>query len=174
VQACANTALQVAGYEVAVPELIAILLRDRAYFDASGGGVTLSGGEPSFQAEFAAQLAGRLRENRVHVALDTCGQGPWDALASIVSSTDLVLFDIKLAESTRLREYTGANWPLVLANLDRVLASGTDVVIRFPLVPGLNDDHEHLNAVGAVLRERNIHSIDVIPYAGLPVTSTSQ
>ncbi len=164
--ACPNGALRVVGYEVSAPELVATVLRDRAYFDRSGGGVTLSGGEPTFQAQFAARVAAGLREEGVHVALDTCGHGPWDAFADVVSSTDLVLFDLKLVDSTRLRQLTGASMALVLENLDRILATGTAVVIRFPLIPGLNDDDEHLNALAALVRGRDIRSVDVIPYHG--------
>jgi len=130
------------------------LLKDRAYFEASGGGVTLSGGEPTMQPEFAEAVLNGLHAAGIHTALDTCGLCAPASLVRLLPATDLVLFDLKLLDSDAHRRLTGAPNGRILENLERARdfrdASGraVEIWIRTPLIPGATAGDENLSAIG--------------------------
>ena len=156
-EACPGGALELLGRTVTVDELVAELLKDRAYYQASGGGVTASGGEPAMQPGFVAALLERLKAAGVSTALDTCGLAAPRALARILPHVDLVLFDLKEIDASRHRSFTGQDNEAILQTLlavrDRVAggASPARLWIRTPLIPGATATRENLEGLGAWL-----------------------
>ena len=172
--ACYAEAIERIGYELSVGEALDKVERDRPFYESSGGGVTISGGEPLMRPEFTLAFLAGCRERGLHVALDTCGQVGWDVLAAAASLANLVLFDFKHADSTAHRELTGAGNERILANLGRLLAldDRPEVWIRYPLIPTLNDDPANWRAMGEFLapfaaRPGAGLSVDVLPYHAL-------
>jgi pyruvate formate lyase activating enzyme len=154
-EACPANAMERLGQSFELGGLVSELLKDRAYFESSGGGVTASGGEPALQAGFCAALFERLQALGVHTALDTCGLCSQSALDQILPHTDLVLFDLKEMDPERHRQFTGSSNNLILENLRRVSAStaqmGSELWVRTPLIPGATAREENLHAAGAFL-----------------------
>jgi pyruvate formate lyase activating enzyme len=155
--ACPAGALETLGRLLTADELIAELIKDRAYFAASDGGVTLSGGEPTMQPEFAESVLRGLHAAGIHTALDTCGLCASATLDRLLPHTDLVLFDLKLLDSTAHQRWTGASNRHILENLHRVADfrdGGNRAVklwIRTPLIPGATDGEGNLLAIGSYL-----------------------
>ncbi len=167
-EACPSGAMELLGTRVEAATLAKELLKDNAYFMASAGGVTLSGGEPTLQPEFAAELSQRLRQAGVAVALDTCGLCPPQVLERLLPWVDLVLFDLKCIDPAEHLRWTGAANPLILDNLRRVrdlIAGGRDTQgtptgspsgrkalwIRTPLIPGATVNEPNLRGIGNYL-----------------------
>lgn len=165
VELCPTGALQAVGEPVEAGALVRTLLRDRIFFDDSGGGVTFSGGEPLVQAAFVTEAMGLLQGEGVHTALDTCGFGPWPDLRGAADRADLVLYDLKLMDEARHRAATGVSNRPILENLRALAAIHANIWIRIPVVPGLNDDEENLEAAVAFLRPlRGVTRVDLLPY----------
>ncbi|MGZ6346322.1 MAG: glycyl-radical enzyme activating protein, partial [Anaerolineales bacterium] len=158
-QACPSGALESIGKTMLVDELLAELLKDRVYYEKSGGGVTLSGGEPTFQPEFAESLLQGLKEKGISTAIDTCGLSSTQTLARLLPFTDLVLFDLKLYDPILHFKFTGAYNKKILENLSflrdyRLTQSRPmEIWVRTPLIPGATDSLENLNAIGRYLSE---------------------
>ncbi len=136
-QRCPTGALQLAGQRLEAAEIAHIALRDRQLFHISGGGVTLSGGEPLLQVEAAAELLHILRAEGVHTAVDTAGDVPWECFDAVLEDTDLFLYDIKAMDAALHRRVTGVDNARILQNLPRLLRV-RPVVVRVPLVAKLN------------------------------------
>jgi pyruvate formate lyase activating enzyme len=157
VEACPSGAMELLGQVMSVDELAAELLKDRVYYAASGGGVTLSGGEPALQPHFTASLIERLRAEGVSVALDTCGLCQRENFALLARGADLVLFDLKLLDATLHRQWTGGSSAAILENLawlaGRLRTDWPDkrLWVRTPLIPGATSTPENLRAIGAFL-----------------------
>jgi pyruvate formate lyase activating enzyme len=165
VESCPTGALQAVGEAIEVSALVRRLLRDRIFFDDSGGGVTFSGGEPLSQAAFVTDAMRRLRAEGVHTALDTCGFGRWSDLRDAAAQADLVLYDVKLVDDARHRAATGVSSRPILDNLRALAAIHSNIWVRVPVVPGVNDDEANLEATLAVLRPlRGIARVDLLPY----------
>ena len=165
-KACAREAIQIVGWETTIPEILAEIEKDRAFFDQSGGGVTLTGGEPLLQPEFTEALIVELKERGLHVALDTSGYAPEDTFLRIAGKSDLVLFDLKLMDEEKHKKFTGVSNRLILHNL-RVLDSKTEVPVwaRFPLIPGVNDGERNLEEMADFLVSlKNVKLINILPY----------
>jgi pyruvate formate lyase activating enzyme len=141
---CYYDAYERIGGIVTVKELVSGLLRDKVFYDQSGGGVTFSGGDAGMQAEFFHNVAVELRDREVHVALDTAGYFPWEKLAPLVAAVDLVLYDIKMLSRTLHKRYTGVDNQLILENAMRVADMGKDMTVRLILIPGVNDSDDEI------------------------------
>lgn len=165
VAACPNGALEVCGRWMAVEEVVDQVTRDKMFYAESGGGVTFSGGEPLAQPEFVMQLARFARENGIHTALDTSGYASWQALATLLPWIDLVLYDLKVLDPRRHQELTGVPLEGILKNLRRVDATGCAIWIRRPVVPGVNDQADDLEATAAfVATLRNVKRLELLPF----------
>jgi pyruvate formate lyase activating enzyme len=142
-----------------VDEVLSELLKDRAYYEKSGGGVTLSGGEPTFQADFAEAVLCRLKTEGIATALDTCGMCSSDTLDRLLPFTDLVLYDLKLYDSDLHRQFTGSSNRQILANLLHLLDVQNSqswpfkLWIRTPLIPGTTTTYDNLTALGYYLSD---------------------
>jgi pyruvate formate lyase activating enzyme len=151
VDACPAEARETIGRSMTVADVLREVERDRLFYEDSGGGVTFSGGEPLAQGAFLLALLRACRERGLHTALDTCGHAPADVFALAIALTDLVLFDVKHADSARHREGTGVGNERILANLRHLAATGVDSIVRVPLVPGFNDAEDDLRAIAALV-----------------------
>lgn len=167
-QACPAAALEVIGRAWTVDALLAEILKDAVFYETSGGGVTLSGGEPMLQADFLAELLPRCRAAGVHVALDTCGAVPWSEYERVLPCVDLVLLDLKLIDPDRHRAATGVSNELILANARRFAERGTPLWIRTPVIPGYTDDAANLAAIESfVAGLATVARWDRLPYTNL-------
>jgi len=156
-RACPTGALEELGYEMTVAELVALLLKDRTYYEQSGGGVTFSGGEPLLQPALVRAAARMLRREGVHVAVDTCGMVAARPLADGLAHADMVLYDVKLMDAGLHQRFTGGSNTVILDNL-RTIAGQIQrgerawrLWIRTPLIPGATATAENLRAIGAFL-----------------------
>ncbi|MBE7553637.1 MAG: glycyl-radical enzyme activating protein [Anaerolineales bacterium] len=165
IKICYAGALNIIGRYLTVPEVLAEVERDRAFYVKSGGGVTFSGGEPTAQAAFLEEACRQAQSHRLHTALDTCGYVQWKTFRSILRYVDLVLFDIKHMDSNQHRRLTGVGNELILANLRRIADLGVSVYVRTPLVPGYNDSPENIRATAAFIAKMpHIRQYDILPY----------
>ena len=158
VEACPARAMTFTGREWELEALLREVLKDREYYAAFGGGVTVSGGEPLSQHRFVAEFFRRLREQGVHTALDTCGLAARAALEAVLPHADAVLFDIKLFDSDRHKHYTGHSNEVILDNLLRIAEYSRaerplKLWIRTPLIPGATAAPENLAAISAFIQE---------------------
>ncbi len=162
---CLPQALQISGKEMTVDEVFKVVKKDADYYEASGGGVTASGGEILVQADFVAELFKRCREAGFHTNADTSGFGDPAALKKILEYADLVFYDLKHLDPAKHMEYTGQTNELILQNLKLVADSGVPMVIRVPLIPGYNNSDENLHALGKTVAEVTKDSVvNILPY----------
>lgn len=164
VDACLANAREMAGQPMTVSETVAKILKDRTFFEESGGGVTISGGEPLMQPDFLEALLAACHAEDLHTALDTCGYCDPAALERISGQVDLFLYDLKLMDGERHRRFTGVDNKLILSNLRELAARGKRVDVRMPVVPGVNDDEENLRALAEFLSRLGLKRIDLLPY----------
>ena len=165
-EACPAGALEQLGKTISVDELLAELCKDRAYYEKSGGGVTLSGGEPTLQADFAEALLRGLKAEGITTALDTCGLCPSDTLDRLLPFTDLMLYDLKLYDDDLHRQYTGSSNRQILENLLHLIDVQHSQVrpfklwIRTPLIPGSTATRDNLTALGYYLSDELNGSVE--------------
>ena len=164
-EGCYSGALEMAGQWATVGEVMEEVLKDRIFYDNSGGGVTLSGGEPLAQPEFTRALLEAARDEGVHTALDTSGYSPWRVLERVLEFTDLVLYDLKQMDSGMHRALTGVPSELIIENLRRLDGHGIPIWIRIPLIPGRNDGDANFHAIGELLSGlANVERLEILGY----------
>lgn len=151
--ACPTGAVKIMGKVWSSEDLVQELLRDKVFFETSNGGVTISGGEATYQAEFTTEVAKGLQEEGVHVALDTCGYCSEKVLRKILSHIDMVLYDLKIMDSEKHKEFTGVPLDTVLSNARIVAESKKPVWIRTPVIPNHTDDGENIRAIARFILE---------------------
>lgn len=165
VMACPSGAMFLYGEERSAKDVFEEVLRDKTYYETSGGGVTASGGECMGQPAFVAELFGLCKDAGICTALDTCGFISRDALDMVRDQTDLVLFDIKAIDGQLHEQGTSVSNRRILNNFDSMLELGMNVVVRVPVIPGWNDSNKELGAIAdfVVARDPSLH-VDVLPY----------
>ncbi len=161
---CVAEARQIAGRRYALPELLDEIERDLPFFDESGGGVTLTGGEPVSQPDFAAALLDACRDRGIRTALETCGFAQPANFLRVAMRAGLVLFDLKFVDADKHRRYTGVANQLILANLKDLLASGIPAAVRIPVVPGVNDTPDDVARFADCLRSLRAPAVELLPY----------
>ncbi len=165
VQICPVNALEIVGREMSVTEVMTEVEKDAIFYDQSGGGLTCSGGEPLAQPGFLSALLTACRDRGFHTTLDTSGYAPVEVFRDLAPLVDLFLFDLKLMDRERHLAFTGVTNDLIIENLAWLTRSGYRVILRYPPVPGVNDDEENLRAMGAFLKKiGGIERVDVLPY----------
>jgi pyruvate formate lyase activating enzyme len=165
---CLGGALIFYGKEMTVSEVMAPIMEDVDFYNNSGGGATLSGGEPLLQADFCVELLKALKDKGIHTAVDTCGYVPREAFSRALPLTDIFLYDIKLMDPEEHLKYTGASNELIHRNLEYIAGNGATIEIRIPLIPGINNDDAFLNAAGEFLSGiKGITKVKVLPYHAL-------
>jgi pyruvate formate lyase activating enzyme len=176
VQVCQSQALELVGRQVTVPEVVAEIEKDVAFYDESGGGVTFSGGEPFGQPQFLFELLESCQEHEINAAVDTCGLTGRQTITDAAELADLFLYDLKLMDPARHLKYTGASNRLILENLTTLSALGSRVVVRVPVIPGINDDDKNIRDLAEFLANLahppivsllSYHRAGVHKYAGL-------
>jgi pyruvate formate lyase activating enzyme len=145
-EVCYADGRQIVGRSYSVSEAMAIIERDRTFYEQSGGGVTCTGGEPLAQPKYLQALLEACKAAGLHTALETCAYAPWRTIESLRCAVDLFMVDVKLMDSRRHRRYTGVPNERILANIRRLSELGHSLVLRLPLIPGINDDPENLEA----------------------------
>ena len=144
---------------------MSIVKKDRTFYDATGGGVTFSGGECMLQINFLEQVLRLCRENGIHAAVDTAGHVPFDHFERILPYTDLLLYDVKCMNPEKHARYTGVDNKKILENLKRLLAASVSVWVRIPVVPGVNDSEEEMIAIRGWFEQHGWpERIEVLPY----------
>ncbi len=165
VDACPAAARRLFGRQMTVGEVLDAVLKDRAFYRRSGGGVTLSGGEPTAQAAFARDLLSACRRQGLHTAIETCGYTSFPPLANIARHLDLILYDVKHMDREAHRRMTGVPNDLILDNLRRLDAQGVPIVVRIPVIPGLNDSRENLTATAAFAAALpSVRAVELLAY----------
>jgi len=171
VDGCFSGALEMIGRDVTVEDVMVEVRKDAPFYKRSGGGVTVSGGEPLIQGEFATALLRQCQAEGFHTALDTSGHVPWKALAAAAEHADLVLYDLKHIDSATHDKYTGAFNDMILDNLRRLSSLGVDIEIRMPIIPGLNDSQHDIDAVGEFISSLdNAVAVRLLAYHRLAAT----
>lgn len=135
-----------------VDEVMEDVLRDRAFYENSGGGVTVSGGEPALNATFTKEILGRCREEGLHTAIETCGYCSWESLETLLSVTDLIMMDLKLMTPERHQTATGNPNERILANAHALALTDKPIIFRTPVVPTVNDSQEELEEIARFVR----------------------
>ncbi len=161
---CYNNAREIAGQEYTVPELILEIQKDQAFYEQSGGGVTLSGGEVMMQIDFVAELVKACKERGISVVIDTCGYAPQESFLRIMKDVDLFLYDIKIMDTNEHRQYIGQDNALILENLKLLSNHGAVIQLRLPLIEGINTTDEHIQTIIDFISDLTIHSINLLPY----------
>lgn len=165
---CDPKALEVIGRDTTTEEVMDVVLRDIDYYKASGGGMTLSGGDPLFQPAFAETLLCEARFRGIHTCIETSGYAEWDAIEPLLPVADLWLYDIKETDPDLHAKFTGVSHHLIFENLRKLHASGAKILIRCPMIPGHNARDGHLDALAALARELpRIQGIEILPYFDL-------
>jgi len=173
VEACPNNVMEKIGKERSVEELVEIVLRDKPFYDNSGGGVTITGGEPTMQTNFLLELLKLLKKKGIHTAIETCGYFNEDLIENLVENVDLFLFDIKHINSNIHKDFTGVKNDRILNNFKKLfLKVGNERIIpRIPLIPGVNTDLNTLNETALYLKCLNYSGpIHLMPYNKLAKT----
>ncbi|MBN2072925.1 MAG: glycyl-radical enzyme activating protein [Actinobacteria bacterium] len=148
-EACPTGALEEVCREYTLQEVMEIIMQDSQYYNNSGGGVTISGGEFTLQIEFARMLLKKIKENYFNTAVETCGYTSWENFKMIKDFCDIIFYDIKLIDPAKHRKYTGVTNKIILDNFEKLLRSGSKIIIRVPLIPGVNlNEDDQLSIIG--------------------------
>jgi glycyl-radical enzyme activating protein len=165
VEVCPSGALKIIGTNTEVDLIISEVMKDKKYYDKTGGGITISGGEPMAQFEFTKELLMMAKQKGIHTVLDTCGYGEQNHYKEILPYVDLFLFDYKLTDENLHKEYTGVTNKELLANLDFLYSNGVSIILRCPLIPGINDNEEHLKGIKEIIKKYPLlKSVELMPY----------
>ncbi|MBR2880695.1 MAG: glycyl-radical enzyme activating protein [Oscillospiraceae bacterium] len=165
VEVCTPGAMHIYGEHIAAKEAFDVVKRDAGYYMRSGGGVTVSGGEPMMQTDFVSELFSLCKNVGIHTTLDTCGFFPSEKLSKVNGLVDLVLFDLKIIDPETHKLYTGVDNRLIHDNLRELMKTDAEIIIRVPLIPEITDTEENLKAIAEFVKEleRPLH-IDLLPY----------
>lgn len=164
-EVCPTEALETAGYEISVEDALRDVLKDKVFYDNSGGGMTVSGGEPMLQFDFTLSLMKAAKEAGLHTCMETCGYAPEERYREIAPYVDIFLFDYKITDPEKHRECTGVTNELILSNLRMLDGAGSKIILRCPIIPTVNDTEEHLSAIANLANSlSNVLEINIEPY----------
>lgn len=164
---CPEGLREVVGREYTVKELVKELLKDQMFYEESGGGVTLSGGEVmAMDMDFILAVVRELKRQDINLAIDTCGYVPYERFQAILPYTDTFLYDVKVMDAELHKRYTGADNKLILDNLARLSADGARIYIRIPTIKEVNGNEKNMKETIAFLKEHDIHpaQVNLLPY----------
>ena len=165
VDKCPTSAIEMMGKEMSVDDVISEVLRDKVFYESSGGGITLSGGEPLMQPDFAEAILAAAKKEGIHTAIETCGYADGSVIAGIAEQVDLFLYDIKLCDSAAHKEYTGVSNERIIENLRLIDSLGKPIILRCPIIPDVNDNEGHFCGIAALADSLiNLLAIEIEPY----------
>jgi pyruvate formate lyase activating enzyme len=163
--ACFAEALEVVGRRMRVADVMTEVEKDKVFYEQSGGGVTVSGGEPFLQADFLERILRSCKKAGFHTAVDTSGYAERDTIVRVAEYVDLFLWDLKIMEDQAHREYTGVSNAAIIENLRALSRAGKHAIVRFSLVPGVNDNESNVRALGGFVASlEGVDRIDILPY----------
>jgi pyruvate formate lyase activating enzyme len=168
-RACPSGAMRLAGRSTTAAAVLAEVERDRVFYEHSGGGMTVSGGEPLAQPEFTLALLEGARRLGLHSAVDTAGLGEPETVERVLSRADLVLFDIKQMDSDSHRSIVGDDNAVILGNARLAARLRVEMIIRVPVIPGFNDEPHQVAAIGEFARSLGVRELHLLPYQGYGV-----
>jgi pyruvate formate lyase activating enzyme len=162
---CPSEAREICGRRMSVPEVMEVVTKERIFFEQSGGGVTISGGEPLAQADFAMALLNACKRSGINTAVDTCGFVEPRSLLEAVPLTDVFLYDLKHMDPAAHRRYTGVDNEIIKSNLLKLSEAGARINARMPFIPGVNSDEANIRATGEFLsRAHGVELLSILPY----------
>jgi pyruvate formate lyase activating enzyme len=162
---CPSEAIEFVGRKVTVDEVIAEIKKDIAFYDESGGGITFSGGEPLMQPEFLLQLLEACAELDLHRTVDTTGYADSELLLQVAQKTDLFLYDLKLMDAAKHRDFTGVSNRRILYNFRMLAKYGARIQVRVPIIPGINNDAENIDRTAALVSDLpGVEQIAILPF----------
>ena len=162
---CITGALELCGKKMSPDEVIAEVMKDEIFYETSGGGLTVSGGEPMAQFEFTYELLTLAKEKGLHVCVETCGFAPSEQYMKIAPLVDIFLFDYKETDSNLHREFTGVQNEAIIENLKLLDSIGAKTILRCPIIPTCNDRDEHFEGIARIANElKNLLEINIEPY----------
>ena len=165
IEECYAGGLELIGKETTVETVMAEIAADQTFYDKSGGGVTLSGGDPTLQHSLSLEILKRCKALGIHTALETSGHTSWKIWESFLPYLDLVLYDLKEIDPDLHKQWTGISNELILDNLKRLAQSDVFVIVRRPVIPGYNDSADSIHALGRFVRELgSVKEINLLPY----------
>ncbi len=163
-EVCYPDALRLAGSDISVGQLLNEVSKNLPFFASSGGGVTLSGGEPTMQAEFAFNFLLACQQHDIHTAMETTGSAPWKVMSCLACVTDLFLYDVKLLDASAHHQFTGVSNKLILANLEKLAGAGKQIQARVPCIPDINDSREQIRETARLVARFGIKEIALLPF----------
>ena len=173
--ACRAGALRLAGRRVTADEVLREVLKDKEFYEESGGGMTVSGGEPLMQGAFLEALLTGAKANGLHTCLETCGFGKRETIERIAPLVDIFLFDWKESDPVKHREFTGVDNRLIRENLKYLSDTGHRIVLRLPFIPGYNDTREHAEGIISLANALpGIMRMEIMPYHPLGISKARQ
>ena len=162
---CPNDAREICGKEYTVEEILKEILKDKSFYETSGGGVTFSGGECMLQIDFLKEILFECKKNGIHTAVDTAGNVTWEYFEKILPYTDLFLYDVKAYSNDLHKEGTGISNRLILENLEKLSdCFQGDIIVRIPIIPTYNTADTELNLIANFLKKLKIKSVELLPY----------
>lgn len=170
VDACNSQALTLAGEKKSVDEIMEVILKDKRYYQLSGGGVTFSGGEAAGQRDFLYELAKACKDHQIATCIETCGYAAWEAYQQMLPYMDSFFYDLKIINEEEHKKVTGVSNKVILDNFDRLVKAGANVTVRIPVIPGINDTDENIHNTITFLMEKapDCH-VSLLPYHRLGV-----
>ncbi len=165
-EVCPTKAIELSGKPMSVAEIMNEIEKERVFFDQSGGGVTFSGGEPLLQSRFLIELLDECGKRGIHTAIDTAGLANTEIILEVAKRTDLFLYDLKILDSEKHRKWVGVPNEKILENLKILAGTGANIIIRIPLVGGVNDDAENMEATARFVSELSGEKkeVNLLPY----------
>ena len=171
-------AREIAGQDTSIDELLEEVLKDREFYSNSGGGVTVGGGEPTWQHEFVREFLKTCQNRWLHTAVETCGHAPWEHLKGVLEYVDYLFYDIKHMDPDAHKELCGVSNKLILNNFEKLMADGNirDVVVRVPVISGLNDSVKNISATAKFVVQfgDKVNAIELLPYHRLGMSKYQQ
>jgi pyruvate formate lyase activating enzyme len=161
---CSTGAIEIAGKEMTIDEIINEVKKDMIFYDSTGGGVTLSGGEPLSQGKFAIQLLKKLKYLGIDTTIETTGFGNWEVLDKMSDFLDRVLFDLKIMDREKAKQILNADIDLIIDNFRKLVNKGIEVVPRVPLIPNFTMNNDNINSIIEFVLSQRIKEIHILPF----------
>ncbi|HEY5562291.1 MAG TPA: glycyl-radical enzyme activating protein [Clostridiaceae bacterium] len=175
VNVCSYGALEYKGYESSVQDILAEVEKDRPYYENSGGGITITGGEPMAQFQFTSALLIESKKRGINTCIETCGYAPTENYGSILPYVNIFLFDYKSSDPQKHKELVGVSNELILENLDYLYKSNAAIIVRCPLIPGVNDSEDHIEAIANLLKKYpNLMGLEIMPYHNMGIAKSKR
>lgn len=175
VDSCLNQAIKMYGHKRKTEDLLDVVVKDRDFYERSGGGLTVSGGEPMMQFQNLKELLQGAKQRKLHVCLDTSGQADTEKYLEIAPYVDIFLYDYKITDPRLHREYVGRDNRTIIDNLDALCRNGSNIYLRCPIIPGVNDNREHYKAIAHLSQKyEQIRQVNLMTYHNMAMGKAEQ